>query len=225
MSAIFRERPKKKYFPKPSFTPVLSRLLLLTPVRYQKQSMFLPPTLKQFCILFLLLNPSDSCCGLLSKSVVLPFFFSIIISQSQSHNKKWIKRRGEKQKQSPGESAEIARYRKRVNLWHNLLSEFSSSLKSRGKIVQHTYCCRSFLGQLLCCFLYPPCWKLLSPPNNNRRQNPALLKVHNRWVLIALAPAESLLCLIDCDCDWQKLNSIVWPLVLSHLRRQASLRQ
>lgn len=37
-------------------------------------------------------------------------------------------------------------------------------------------------------------------------------------MLTAAIVAESQLCLIDCDCDWQKLGSIVWPLVLSRLR-------
>lgn len=47
------------------------------------------------------------------------------------------------------------------------------------------------------------------------------LKVYNCCVLTAAIVAESQLCLIDCDCDWQKLGSIVWPLVLSRLRSPA----
>lgn len=62
-------------------------------------------------------------------------------------------------------------------------------------------------------------------PNNNRCQNRVLLKLYNCCVLIALFLVESQLCLIDCDCDWQTLGSTVWPLMLSHLRSPACLRQ
>lgn len=74
---------RKCYFPKSSITPVLSQplfsYLIYTQVRYQKQKMFpffpLSPYSKRCCILFLLLNPCDSCCGFLSKSVVSSSFF------------------------------------------------------------------------------------------------------------------------------------------------------
>lgn len=60
------------------------------------------------------------------------------------------------------------------------------------------------------------------PTHMQTPNNYTCLKVYNCGgggaVLTAAIVAESQLCLIDSDCDWQKVGAIVWPLVLSRLR-------